>query len=822
MGRGTADRFARVLAYVSTLVMAGAIAMLVVPAAPSSAAAGSVNMTLSVLSATTLDTSGCNTGTTYDNAVTADTPLHWWHLGEKSGTAAAPAAGAVSGTYAGTYTLGRSGAIAGNTDTSVKFAGGAGGGVVNLAGLGVNTAAGAYNTVEFWMRWDGSDDVVPFGFFNLNLWINGGRFGFNTSNGDIYGINGAAVSSLANRWVHVAAVYRNNDYTQGKLYIDGVQQTLSQLLGTQDTTKGATTNAYIGGTGWSPNFRFTGRIDEVSIYAGQLSASRIQAHYAAGVGNGGSARDFGTVQPGQKAVTTADCEVTFGATNDSSQLRAAQTDGAGSATYKPSNGTFDTSFSGDGVNTNPGYWHYDVTPYGDGSFVSVGETNSAGWQFGITRWNSNGTVQWSSSPAQPGCADCMAFGVDVVSGGDILVGGHYDTGTNYEAALMRLKPDGTLRTTWNGVGYSRLTRAGEQQVYDVLEQPGRGYLAIGTSYEGASLAAFVLRYDALGQLDTSFGSGGMAILQLTGGPDRAYQAQLQSDGSILVAGNANGDLFVTRLTPNGQLDTTFGTGGTTYVDTNTTDAWEQEKVGMMLDPRTGDIVAAIEYGNSSATSQIAVAKMDPDGQPVGNFGSAGLVRYDLFPGLWEDVDGVYVEGDGRITVPFVREDDADSGWALRLLPNGTRDATFGSNGLIELLNATTDDQYGMEVTSDSDGRLVAVGGEGISRVTADTIPDVVGGSQDWDQGSGMFGACLRSLTGGTTDVTTWTLDANGDCTSVDTDPWNPITAAGSKVARRTTPGFATARLRFGVRPPAATRPGAYEAPIRFSVIAPDP
>lgn len=520
-------------------------------------------------------------------------------------------------------------------------------------------------------------------------------------------------------------------------------------------------------------------------------------------------------------VTSSDCEVTFGSTNDSSQLRAQQSDGMGAAAYKPTGGALDNSFDGDGRNFQGGHFGYDITPYGDGDWVSAGEANTAGWEFDVVRWNGDGSVQWRSSPAQAGCDDCMAFGVDVFADGDTVVAGRRRVVAEEDLGLMRLQADGTLDPGFAaGIGYLGMVRAGAQIGYDVVEQPGRGIVAAGSSAEGGDIAAFVVRYTDAGVLDSSFGVGGIQVLQVTGGIDRAYELALQDDGSILVAGAASGDLFVTRLTANGQLDTSFGSGGTRVVDTNTVDNWEQEKVGLGIDPRTRDIIAAIEYGNG-VTSQTAVARMDEDGDLVGSFGAGGLVVHDLVPGNWEDPDGLLVEPDGRIVVPFVRGDDLDSGWAVRLRPDGSRDPLFGSNGLLEVSNATTDDQYGINVDGDSDGRLVALAGDTVSRFATSTIPDLVPGSQDWNQGSGMFGACLRSLVGGTTDVTTWALDGDATCTADDADPWMPITGAGSKVARRLTPGTATARLRFGVRVPTATTPGSYIAPIRFTVVAPD-
>jgi len=87
-------------------------------------------------------------------------------------------------------------------------------------------------------------------------------------------------------------------------------------------------------------------------------------------------------------------------------------------------------------------------------------------------------------------------------------------------------------------------------------------------------------------------------------------------------------------------------------------------------------------------------------------------------------------------------------------------------------------------------------------------------------GSGTFAGCLRSLTGGTA---VWPVDPDFTCTESDTDPWSAIPAtlgAAGRIATTASSGSATARLRFGVRMPAAQRPGRYIAPVTLEVIAP--
>jgi len=102
-------------------------------------------------------------------------------------------------------------------------------------------------TVYGWIRlrseWGGAvaeqdNNYNIFGFVNgttnqygLYYWgSNGDKFGFNSWNGDSYGISGSTIHD--GEWHKVVAVFDFKDFTQGKLFIDGVKQTISQTLST--------------------------------------------------------------------------------------------------------------------------------------------------------------------------------------------------------------------------------------------------------------------------------------------------------------------------------------------------------------------------------------------------------------------------------------------------------------------------------------------------------------------------------------------------------------------------------------------------------------
>ena len=155
---------------------------------------------------------------------------------------------------------------------------------VQLPNLGIATDAAV--TVEFWLK----DALTPaqssmmFGFQQydlINVDYGGARghvFGFNTGNGDVYGIK--LPDDFSSEWHHIAAVFKPGLYGS-RLYIDGVEQTLQLGLGNHPEAPGVaffTDTPRIGGWTISDDYSFQGQIDDFRIWHGERSQSDIAAN----------------------------------------------------------------------------------------------------------------------------------------------------------------------------------------------------------------------------------------------------------------------------------------------------------------------------------------------------------------------------------------------------------------------------------------------------------------------------------------------------------------------------------------------------------------
>ncbi len=151
------------------------------------------------------------------------------------------------------------------------------GGAITMPNLPVDTSAGAKTTLSFWMYWNGTTNVDAFSWNRYTLWLRDGAFGFSTGNTDIYGIPS---TTLASGWHHVVAVFTNGTVTSNKLYIDGVNRTLSQQFGTPRNSNAVVKSTLqMGGWESNTNYRFAGSMDEVKIYNGEVSQTTVSGLY---------------------------------------------------------------------------------------------------------------------------------------------------------------------------------------------------------------------------------------------------------------------------------------------------------------------------------------------------------------------------------------------------------------------------------------------------------------------------------------------------------------------------------------------------------------
>ena len=161
------------------------------------------------------------------------------------------------------------------------------------------------------------------------------------------------------------------------------------------------------------------------------------------------------------------------------------------------------------------------------------------------------------------------------------------------------------------------------------------------------------RYTPDGALDSSFGDNGRSVVDL-GSAEQVAAVAIDGEGRILVAGNtfANTDLynindiFVARFDVDGQLDTTFGADGSGFVVTDLGSDYENV-VSVALAEDGGIVVAGTYYHNISGNpTDFMLVRYDDSGALDSNFGDGGVVITDLGAqeGLWSSALAAMEDG----------------------------------------------------------------------------------------------------------------------------------------------------------------------------------
>jgi hypothetical protein len=138
-----------------------------------------------------------------------------------------------------------------------------------LQNLAVDTTAGAKNTISFWMKWNGTETKMPFSWSSqYDLYFTAGCFGFNTYQSNAFGVPSAG---LANKWVHVVAVFYNGvpSAANNALYINGIKQNIYACAGSTTNSRTVTSSARV--SGGFDGYYMGGSIEEFAIWNRALS-----------------------------------------------------------------------------------------------------------------------------------------------------------------------------------------------------------------------------------------------------------------------------------------------------------------------------------------------------------------------------------------------------------------------------------------------------------------------------------------------------------------------------------------------------------------------
>ena len=268
-------------------------------------------------------------------------------------------------------------------------------------------------------------------------------------------------------------------------------------------------------------------------------------------------------------------------------------------------GSLDTSFGTNGrvITANAGDIANSIALQSDGKII-IGAAGAG--VFSLARYNTDGTLD-----ATFGTSGKVATTITIVSGtpiagydsigaiaiqsNDKIVAAGAANLTN-DFAVVRYNADGSLDTTFGSGGIVTTDIGSIDSASDVAIQSDGKIVAVGTTGNHTEFA--LVRYTATGSLDNTFGTNGIVTTSTSGRIDQANAVAIQSDGKIVAAGTglvggASGVFIAERFNTDGSLDTSFDTDGKVTTD--------------LGDPNTVAYTVAIEPTGNAAAGHIVVA-----------------------------------------------------------------------------------------------------------------------------------------------------------------------------------------------------------------------
>jgi uncharacterized delta-60 repeat protein len=374
-----------------------------------------------------------------------------------------------------------------------------------------------------------------------------------------------------------------------------------------------------------------------------------------------------------------------------------------------SGGTMVTDFGGEYGGASA------VAIQADGKIVVVGSTGNIyeDRSIAVARYNPDGSLDSTfdedgmQTTDVGGGFDSGAWGVAIQPDGKIVVVGVGGGVGSEHAMVVRYAVDGSLDPTFSGDGIATLDFRGAWAV--VFQPDGKILVGGGTVSTTAPHNQYgFARFTSTGNLDPTFSGDGIQTVSITGLFEDVAALELDSAGRIIAGGRTETDWGLMRLTPDGELDSTFSEDGKQRTDfggtydegsDNLTDLVVQAdgrivavgwKAGSALFARYGvDGTLDASFPQTTTHNELSLnaVALQADGKVV----TAGV-----------SMDGLFVarrNGDGLIDQGF-------GGGTIAIAGHGANDMAIQADGSIVVVAGRADAEFGVLRLEGGDGPVI--------------------------------------------------------------------------------------------------------------------
>ena len=320
-------------------------------------------------------------------------------------------------------------------------------------------------------------------------------------------------------------------------------------------------------------------------------------------------------------------------------------------------------------------------------------------------------------------------------GDGYVIAGSAQYGDDNDFVVSRVRSDGSIDRSFGINGSFSLDGMDAYDRAESVAVAPNGSIVAGGSLSLDGNPYFTLvRLTPSGQPDDGFGDAGVVVLDPGEGLlFGASSVAIRPDGRILAGAMYNSgyatqvDLFVAQFDSRGDLDPSFGDGGVVVEDRSPTGGARFEYVEDLAIDAAGRVVVAGSTVTESNPGQLAydalVARLLPDGSLDPSFGGGGLVITDIAGGRGDDVKAVALDGDDIVVTGTTWGSAGNSMLMARFAGRGALDPSYGSAAGLTLAPSAS----GADVVIDDFHRAIAVGNGRstvvLLRMTRSGLPD---------------------------------------------------------------------------------------------------
>lgn len=291
----------------------------------------------------------------------------------------------------------------------------------------------------------------------------------------------------------------------------------------------------------------------------------------------------------------------------------------------------------------------------DGKIIVAGYSSAGlNADFALVRYAANGQLDLSFGKegkviTAVGNSNDYAKSIALQADGKIVVAGGSYNGLNYDFALVRYNENGLLDNTFglNGKVTTDIGNSNDNGESVAIDADGKIVLT-GYSCMDADKNIALARYNADGSPDISFNEDGKLTTDIEGAYNAGNSVALQSDGKILVAGYSfgfyNNGFALLRYNANGELDHTFGESGIT-----TTRVGNENAIGKSVAVLADGKILVSGYTHNDADYDFALVKYNSNGTLDSTFNGNGTATTAI-KNFNDYGNSMAIQADGKIII----------------------------------------------------------------------------------------------------------------------------------------------------------------------------